>query len=151
VPVLAGVIAVVLQDRSSEHSPSTLKMRTKPLLRSETRSRDGGANVQSYATEPWPGETPPIAAASTSPTLWNIDRAIADDILIVARLIATRHEYPAADGYGPQFERLIEGGGRGFSSRTSSGFREIPEPTRWSRPESVLDGSLAAEREATEA
>jgi hypothetical protein len=61
----------------------------------------------------------------------NIDRTIADDILIVARLIATRHEYPTAYGYGSQFERLIEGGGR---KPDELGLREIPEPTRWSRP-----------------
>ena len=40
--------------------------------------------------------------------LWNVDRAIADDILIVSRLIATRHEYPTTYGYGPQFERLVK-------------------------------------------
>ena len=39
--------------------------------------------------------------------LWMIDRAIADDILIVARLIATRHEYPTAYGDGPQCEQLV--------------------------------------------
>ena len=39
--------------------------------------------------------------------LWNVDRAIADDILSVTQLIATRHEYPTAYGYGPQFERPV--------------------------------------------
>ena len=40
--------------------------------------------------------------------LWNVDRAIAGDILIVSRLIATRHEYPTTYGYGTQFERLVK-------------------------------------------
>lgn len=39
--------------------------------------------------------------------LWMLDRAIADDILAVIRLIALRHEYPTAYGLGPQFERLV--------------------------------------------
>jgi hypothetical protein len=39
--------------------------------------------------------------------LWNVDRAIADDILTVTRMIAIRHDYPSAYGYGPQFERLV--------------------------------------------
>jgi len=39
--------------------------------------------------------------------LWMVDRAIADDILTVARLISIRHEYPTAYGYGPQFEQLV--------------------------------------------
>lgn len=39
--------------------------------------------------------------------LWMLDRAIADDIRAVARLISIRHEYPTAYGYGPQFERLV--------------------------------------------
>lgn len=39
--------------------------------------------------------------------LWMVDRAIADDILTVARLISIRHEYPNAYGYGPQFEQLV--------------------------------------------
>ena len=39
--------------------------------------------------------------------LWTVDRAIADDILTVSRLIARRHEYPTAYGYGPQFEQLV--------------------------------------------
>jgi len=39
--------------------------------------------------------------------LWNVDRAIADDILTVTRMIAIRHEYPSAYGYGPQCERLV--------------------------------------------
>jgi hypothetical protein len=39
--------------------------------------------------------------------LWMVDRAIADDILAVARLIATRPEYPTAYGYGPHFEQLV--------------------------------------------
>ncbi len=39
--------------------------------------------------------------------LWMLDRAIADDILAVARLISVRHEYPTAYGYGPQFEQLV--------------------------------------------
>jgi len=38
--------------------------------------------------------------------LWMVDRAIADDILTVARLISIRHEYPTVYGYGPQFEQL---------------------------------------------
>ncbi len=36
-----------------------------------------------------------------------VDRAIADDILTVARLISLRHEYPIAYGLGPQFEQLV--------------------------------------------
>lgn len=36
-----------------------------------------------------------------------VDRAIADDILAVARLISVRHEYPTGYGYGPQFEQLV--------------------------------------------
>jgi hypothetical protein len=36
-----------------------------------------------------------------------VDRAVADDILTVARLISLRHEYPTAYGYGPQFEQLV--------------------------------------------
>lgn len=39
--------------------------------------------------------------------LWNVDRAIADDILAVASLIARRHAYPDAFGYQAQFERLV--------------------------------------------
>ncbi len=39
--------------------------------------------------------------------LWNVDRAIADDILAVTRMIAIRHEYPSAYGYGPQCEQLV--------------------------------------------
>ena len=39
--------------------------------------------------------------------LGNVDRAIADDILTVTRMIAIRQEYPTAYGYGPQFERLV--------------------------------------------
>jgi hypothetical protein len=39
--------------------------------------------------------------------LWMVDRAIADDILTVARLISLRHEYPTAYGLGPQFEQLV--------------------------------------------
>lgn len=40
--------------------------------------------------------------------LWMLDRAIADDILTVTRMIAIRHEYPPAYGYGPQqFDRLV--------------------------------------------
>ena len=39
--------------------------------------------------------------------LWMVDRAIADDIFSVARLISLRHEYPTAYGYGPQFEQLV--------------------------------------------
>lgn len=39
--------------------------------------------------------------------LWMVDRAIADDILTVIGLIARRHEYPTAYGYGPQFEQLV--------------------------------------------
>ncbi len=39
--------------------------------------------------------------------LWMVDRAIADDILTVARLISLRHEYPIAYGLGPQFEQLV--------------------------------------------
>jgi hypothetical protein len=39
--------------------------------------------------------------------LWMVDRAIADDILTVARLISIRHEYPTVYGYGPQFEQLV--------------------------------------------
>jgi hypothetical protein len=38
--------------------------------------------------------------------LWVVDHAIAEDILTVIRLIAARHEYPTAYGYGPQFEQL---------------------------------------------
>ncbi len=40
--------------------------------------------------------------------LWNVDRAIADDSLAVARLIAARHEYPTAYGYGTQFAQLVK-------------------------------------------
>jgi len=39
--------------------------------------------------------------------LWCVDRAIADDMLAVTRLIATAHNYPTAYGLGGQFERLI--------------------------------------------
>ena len=40
--------------------------------------------------------------------LWNVDRAIADDSLAVARLIAARNEYPTANGYGAQFAQLVK-------------------------------------------
>lgn len=75
------------------------------------------------AASPSPGATPASRAASPifSPAwwnagdcggfdltdLWNIDRAIAEEILAVARLIAIRHEYPTAQGYGPQCEQLV--------------------------------------------
>lgn len=39
--------------------------------------------------------------------LWMLDRAIADDILTVARLMATRHDYPTATAYGPQFAQRV--------------------------------------------
>ena len=39
--------------------------------------------------------------------LWMLDRAIADDILTVTRMIAIRHEYSSAYAYGPQCERLV--------------------------------------------
>ena len=39
--------------------------------------------------------------------LWMVDRAIADDILTVARLISIRYEYPIEYGYGRQLERLV--------------------------------------------
>ena len=39
--------------------------------------------------------------------LWVLDRAIADDILIVMRLIALKHEYPTIYGRGPQFDALV--------------------------------------------
>ena len=39
--------------------------------------------------------------------LWMVDTAIAEDIQTVIRLIATSHEYPAAYGLKPQFERLV--------------------------------------------
>jgi hypothetical protein len=39
--------------------------------------------------------------------LWSLDAAIAADILTVARLIALRHDYPTAYGFGPQFEQLV--------------------------------------------
>jgi hypothetical protein len=38
---------------------------------------------------------------------WALDRAIADDILCVMQLIATRHSYPDAYGLAPQFEGLV--------------------------------------------
>jgi hypothetical protein len=36
-----------------------------------------------------------------------VDTAIADDIQVIIRLIATRHDYPTAYGLRPQFERLV--------------------------------------------
>ena len=39
--------------------------------------------------------------------LWNVDRAIAYDILAVTAMIAFRHEYPTAHGYGPPCERMV--------------------------------------------
>lgn len=46
-----------------------------------------------------------------SPTdLWLLDRAIADDVLLVTRLIAVRHEYPTAHGYAPHLaDRPVAG------------------------------------------
>ena len=37
-----------------------------------------------------------------------VDRAVADDMIAVLRLIALRHQYPTAYGRGPQFEALVE-------------------------------------------
>jgi len=39
--------------------------------------------------------------------LWNVEAAIARDILLVALLIAQRHDYPTAYGYGKDFEQLV--------------------------------------------
>jgi len=39
--------------------------------------------------------------------LWMLDRAITDDMLTVARLIALKHEYPTAYDRGAQFEALV--------------------------------------------
>lgn len=39
-----------------------------------------------------------------------LDRAIADDVLLVTRLIAVRHEYPTAHGYAPHLaDRPVAG------------------------------------------
>lgn len=38
--------------------------------------------------------------------LWMLDRAMADDILTVARVVSRRHDYPTAYGDEPQFEQL---------------------------------------------
>jgi len=39
--------------------------------------------------------------------LWGLDRQIADDILLVMRLIALRHSYPDVYGLREPFERLV--------------------------------------------
>lgn len=39
--------------------------------------------------------------------LWMVDRAIADDILSVSRLIAANHVYPNEYGLQKEFERLV--------------------------------------------
>lgn len=39
--------------------------------------------------------------------LWCVDRAIADDMLSVTRLIAKAHNYPTAYGLGEHFEKLV--------------------------------------------
>lgn len=39
--------------------------------------------------------------------LWMVDRAIADDILAVARLIAANHVYPNEYGLKAEFEQLV--------------------------------------------
>ena len=39
--------------------------------------------------------------------LWAVDRAIADDMLAVAALIARHREYPTAYGLGAEFEALV--------------------------------------------
>jgi hypothetical protein len=40
--------------------------------------------------------------------LWNVDDAIADDMITVMRLIASARNYPDAYGYRAEFERLVE-------------------------------------------
>jgi len=39
--------------------------------------------------------------------LWNVDTAIADDIIRVTRLIASAQYYPDAYGFREDFERLV--------------------------------------------
>jgi hypothetical protein len=49
--------------------------------------------------------------------LWMLDRAIADNILAVARLISVRHEYPTAYGLGPNSSNWPRPGGPTSSPR----------------------------------
>lgn len=39
--------------------------------------------------------------------LWNVDRAIADDMMTVIQLIASRSEYPCGYGYKSEFEKML--------------------------------------------
>ena len=39
--------------------------------------------------------------------LWAVDRAIADDMLLVAAFISRNHEYPNSYGLGAEFEALV--------------------------------------------
>lgn len=39
--------------------------------------------------------------------LWTVDRAVADDMLLVAAFIAANQEYPNSYGLGAEFEALV--------------------------------------------
>jgi len=39
--------------------------------------------------------------------LWNVDAAIADDMIMVMRLVCLSRGYPDAFGYGDDFEQLV--------------------------------------------
>ena len=53
--------------------------------------------------------------------LWGVDADIANDMVMVFGMVATRHSYPDTLGYGKEFERIVASYGPAAVGRSAVG------------------------------